>query len=49
MYLRQCLDSILTQSFYSYEIILIDDDSTDNSVEICDVYNEKYNHIKINS
>ena len=37
-YLRQCVDSILNQSYRKLEIILVDDGSTDNSGEICDQY-----------
>lgn len=35
-YLRQCVDSILTQTFTDFELILVDDGSTDNSRHICD-------------
>ncbi len=37
-YLRQCFDSILCQTFDHYEVILIDDGSTDGSGVICDQY-----------
>ena len=41
-YLRACLDSILAQSHPPYELILVDDGSTDGSAEICDAYAERY-------
>lgn len=41
-YLRQCVDSILAQSFDDYEIILVDDASPDGCPAICDEYAEKY-------
>lgn len=37
-YLRKCVDSLLSQDFSDYEIILIDDGSTDGSSTICDEY-----------
>lgn len=37
-YLSRCLDSILDQSLTSYEVILVDDGSTDSSPLICDRY-----------
>ncbi|MFG6149939.1 glycosyltransferase family 2 protein [Halobacillus sp. B23F22_1] len=37
-YLAACLDSILTQSFYDIEVILINDGSEDNCGEICEKY-----------
>lgn len=37
-YLSRCVDSILTQNYQNFELILIDDGSTDNSPKICDHY-----------
>ena len=37
-YLKQCLDSVKNQTFSDYEVILIDDGSTDSSGMICDQY-----------
>lgn len=37
-YLSRCLDSILEQSLTSYEVLLVDDGSTDSSPLICDRY-----------
>ncbi|GEM_PF-169264 len=37
-YLRQCIDSILSQTFEDFELILIDDGSPDKCGEICDEY-----------
>jgi glycosyltransferase involved in cell wall biosynthesis len=45
-YLRECVDSLLHQSFSDIEIILVDDGSTDGSAEICDDYARKDSRIK---
>ena len=37
-YLPRCIDSILSQTFTNFEILLIDDGSTDLSGKICDEY-----------
>ena len=42
-YLERCLNSIRNQSYDNLEVIMIDDCSTDNSYEICQKYEEKYN------
>ena len=46
-YLRECVESILMQSCDDYEIILVDDGSSDKSGKICDKYSEKNNKIKV--
>ena len=46
-YLRECVDSVLAQTFKDYEIILVDDGSPDNSPIICDEYAEKYENITV--
>ena len=44
-YLEQCIDSILNQTFQDFELLLIDDGSTDNSLQICLRYSQKDNRI----
>lgn len=44
-YLHRCVDSILSQSFESFELILIDDGSPDECGEICDSYAAKDNRV----
>lgn len=50
-YLQQRIDSVLRQTFTDYELILLDDASTDNSREILERYKEnpKVSHVVINS
>lgn len=47
LYLRKCIDSILFQSFKSYELILVNDGSTDDSLEILLEYKKKNSSIKL--
>lgn len=44
-YLRQCVDSVLTQNYKNIEIILVDDGSTDSSPLICDQLKENSDRI----
>ncbi|MGX4686645.1 bifunctional glycosyltransferase/CDP-glycerol:glycerophosphate glycerophosphotransferase [Vagococcus sp. JNUCC 83] len=43
-YLEECLDSLLKQNIENYEVIMVDDGSTDNSYEIVQEYEQKYDH-----
>lgn len=45
-YLPQCIDSILNQTFTDFELILVNDGSSDNSEEICLDYKNKDSRIK---
>ena len=46
-YLERCLDSILAQDYDSWEAILVDDGSTDESGEICDEYAARDKRFKV--
>ncbi len=45
-YLRECVDSILAQTFMDYEVLLVDDGSTDASPQICDEYAQKDERVR---
>ena len=46
-YLVACLDSVLCQSYENFELILVDDGSTDSSAHICDSYGVKDERIVV--
>lgn len=46
-YLRQCVDSVVCQSYSDIEILLINDGSTDGSKELCDHLAEQDDRIKV--
>ena len=46
-YLGECIESILSQTYENFELILVDDGSPDNSGKICDEYAEKDNRIRV--
>ena len=46
-YVSACIDSILNQTFSDFELLLIDDGSTDSSGAICDEYAKRDNRIRV--
>lgn len=46
-YLERCVRSVMEQSFTDYEMILVDDGSTDSSGELCDKLAEAYSCIRV--
>lgn len=46
-YLGRCIDSLLNQKYKKIEVILVNDGSTDNSLDICKTYKEIDNRILI--
>lgn len=46
-YLARCIDSILIQTFEDFELILVNDGSTDNSGKICEEYKCRDKRIKV--
>lgn len=45
LYLKQCVESILAQTYHNFEILLVDDGSTDDSPMLCDEYAQKDDRI----
>lgn len=46
-YVRRCIESLLCQSFLDFELLIIDDGSTDGSAAICDEYAGKEKCIRV--
>lgn len=46
LYLKKCLDSVLRQTFSNLDVLLINDGSSDNSSEICKVYQSEYANVR---
>lgn len=46
-YLKRCIDSILHQDYQNFELLLIDDGSTDSSLQICESYKIKDSRIVV--
>lgn len=46
-YLCQCVESILSQTYRNFELLLIDDGSKDNSGNICDEYAKNDPRIRV--
>lgn len=46
-YVKECIESVLNQSFADYEMILVDDGSPDNCGRICDEYAENDSRVRV--
>lgn len=47
LFIVKCLDSLLSQSFNNYEVIIVNDGSTDKSLKICNSYKSRFPNITI--
>ena len=46
-YIKRCLDSVLSQTFQNFEVIIVNDGSTDSSLELCKGYADKDSRIVV--
>ncbi|WP_455585738.1 glycosyltransferase family 2 protein [Bacteroides sp.] len=46
-YLRECIDSIVNQTCQDFELVLVDNGSTDSSGKVCDEYASKYSNVVV--
>jgi len=47
LYIANCIDSLINQTYSNIEILIIDDGSTDNSPQICDEFGHKDSRVKV--
>ena len=47
LFLPQCLDSVLSQTYRNIQVVLVDDGSRDNSLEICQQYASKDSRVEV--
>lgn len=45
-YLNRCINSVINQTFSNWELLIVDDGSSDSTFEIVNSYLEKYNNIR---
>lgn len=45
-YISECLNSVISQDYGDFEIVIVDDKSTDNTAEICETYSERDKRIR---
>lgn len=46
-YLEKCINAVLNQGDYNYELLLVNDGSPDNSLEICNAFAAKHSRIRV--
>ncbi len=46
-YLRECVDSVISQTYKNLDIILVDDESPDSCPAICDEYAERDSRVRV--
>lgn len=46
-YLYRCVDSVLKQTFFDFELLLVDDGSTDGTAAICDTYSSMDSRVRV--
>ena len=45
--LKKCIESVISQTYKKFEVLIVDDGSTDKSLQVCESYQKKHNNFHV--